>query len=83
MIERCEASFITTTSYGSWLPGDVRGYMENGELLPSTPPLASYAARRMKNPPVLFSDDDADALHDAIVAAAGEFDRHSSFAVGS
>ncbi len=74
MVERCEASFITTTSYGSWLPGDVRGYMENGELLPSTPPLALYAASRMKIQPVQFSDDDAVALHRAIVAAVREFD---------
>ena len=78
MVERFEASFITTTSYGSWLPGDVRGYVENGEFLPSTPPLTLYAAGRMKSQPVLFSDDDCDALQDAIIAATHEFDHRLS-----
>ena len=73
MVERCEASFVTTTSYGSWLPGDVRGYVEDGVPLPASPPLATYATARMKGDVVRFSNRESDELHHSIVAAACEF----------
>src|SRR5690242_8413748 len=73
MVERIEASFITTTSYGSWLPGDVRGYVEDGVPLPSSPPLAAYAATKLKCAAVRFDEGERDALHDSIIAAAHEF----------
>ena len=73
MVERFEASFITTTSYGSWLPGDVRGYVEDGVPLPASPPLAAYAATKLKCAAVRFDEDERDALNDSIVAAAEEF----------
>jgi len=73
MVERCGASFVTTTTYGSWLPGDVRGYVEDGVPLPATPPLAAYAATKLKSAAVRFNGCERDALHDSIVAAAAEF----------
>ena len=73
MAERFEASFVTTTTYGSWLPGDVRGYVEDGVPLPSSPPLAAYATARMKGDVVRFSNCESDELHHSIVAAACEF----------
>jgi hypothetical protein len=72
-VERIEASFVTTTTYGSWLPGDVRGYVEDGVPLPASPPLAAYATTRMKGDAVRFSDREGDELHLSIVAAANEF----------
>ncbi|MBL9163921.1 MAG: hypothetical protein JNL18_14410 [Planctomycetaceae bacterium] len=73
MVERCEASFITTTSYGSWLPGDVRGYVEDGVPLPVSPPLAAYAATKLKSAAVRFDEGERDALLDSIIVAAHEF----------
>lgn len=73
MVERCETSFVTTTSYGSWLPGDVRGYVENGRPLLACPALAAYATSRMNGEPVRFTDAECNALHDSIAAAADEF----------
>jgi hypothetical protein len=73
MVEQTEASFVTTTTYGSWLPGDVRGYVEHGQPLPACPALAVYAASRMNGEPVRFTDAECDALHDSITAAADEF----------
>jgi hypothetical protein len=73
MVEHFAASFVTTTTYGSWLPGDVRGYVENGVPLPASPPLAAYAATKLKCAAVRFDDCECDALHDSIVAAAEEF----------
>lgn len=73
MVEHLSASFVTTTTYGSWLPGDVRGYVEKGVLLPASPSPSAYATSRMKASTVHFSDSDREALHESIVAAALEF----------
>jgi hypothetical protein len=47
MMEKVEASFVTTTTHGSWLPGDVRGYVERGQILPPSPTLAEFARSQM------------------------------------
>jgi len=33
------ATMVTTTTYGTWLPGDVRGYVDDGVILPGDPTL--------------------------------------------
>ena len=30
------ATMVTTTSYGTWLPGELRGYVDKGVILPPT-----------------------------------------------
>ena len=31
------ATMVTTTSYGTWLPGDARGYVDRGRILSGDP----------------------------------------------
>jgi hypothetical protein len=66
-------TLVTTTAYGTWLPGDLRGYVHRGEILPSNPRLLKAARSLMKSESVLFSAADRDCLVKAIIAAASEF----------
>jgi REP element-mobilizing transposase RayT len=66
-------TFVTTTSYGSWLPGDLRGYVRRGVILPGDPALMELSRGLMKSSPVKFSLDERDRLFDALVAACNEF----------
>ncbi len=67
------ATFVTTTSFGSWLPGDERGNADNGQLFPPLAPLAANVQQSMKQAEVLFSCDEQDRLFDALVSASIEF----------
>jgi hypothetical protein len=67
------ATFVTTTSFGSWLPGDDRGYADNGQFMPPRPLLADHARREMSVAVVRFSSFDQDQLFAAIVDASREF----------
>ncbi len=71
-ITRC--TMITTTSYGAWLPGDARGYVQRGEILPAAPRLKVHAQSLLKSEPVIFSTTEQAALYQAIVLAAYEFE---------
>ncbi|MGD0539955.1 MAG: hypothetical protein ABSB33_00420 [Tepidisphaeraceae bacterium] len=46
MEPRLLATMVTTTSYGAWLPGDIRGYVQNGIVLPGDPFRLEQAVRR-------------------------------------
>jgi hypothetical protein len=67
------ATMVTTTSYGTWLPGDLRGYVDRGQVLPGNPSLLNHAKSVMKGAPVLFKREQQLALMDAIQSAAKEF----------
>ena len=41
-VSKLLATMITTTSYGTWLPGDVRGFVERGVILGGNPKLLKY-----------------------------------------
>lgn len=66
-------SFITTTSYGTWLPGDLRGYVRDGVILPGDPNLLELSRKLLKGAPVYFSTSEREQLFDALVAASAEF----------
>ena len=66
-------TMVTTTSYGSWLPGDARGYVQRGEILPGAPKLVSHAEQLLKSEVVTFSDADQDVLLQSLTHAAIEF----------
>jgi hypothetical protein len=65
--------FLTTTSYGSWLPGDARGYVQRGELLPANPTLERHVRSRLTQPGVLFNLDEQETLVLAFLAVCEEF----------
>lgn len=67
------ATFVTTTSYGSWLPGDARGYVQDGQILPASPTLERHARSILTQQPVLFSHNEQKLLMSAILAACDEF----------
>ena len=67
------ATFVTTTSYGTWLPGDLRGYVQRGEILPANPRLVNHARAMLSQAPVTFSDVQMVLLDHAIRKAADEF----------
>jgi hypothetical protein len=67
-------TFITTTSYGSWLPGDCRGYVQDGRVLPPTPALERHAASLRRHPTVRFSEREQTDIVDGLLLACDEFD---------
>ena len=56
---------ITWTTYGTWLQGDKRGYVKDGEILLKNDALLQSNLKRLKNPATRF-----DAEHCAIVRHA-------------
>ena len=48
-------TFVTTTSHGTWLPWDARGYVRNGLTLPGDAEELAFSKIRLKTPPVYFS----------------------------
>lgn len=51
------ATMITMTTYGTWLRGDRRGWVDNGEIFPPDPELESADRARMKHDTFLFPRD--------------------------
>ena len=51
------ATMLTMTTYGTWLRGDRRGWVDNGEIFPPDPILESADRARMKHPGFLFPPD--------------------------
>jgi hypothetical protein len=56
-MRRTLATMITMTTYGTWLRGDRRGWVEDGKILPADPQLESADRARMKHPPFVFPRD--------------------------
>ncbi len=54
------AYFLTWTTYGTWLPGDERGWNRRGEAgtQPANPLFVEMAQSRMKEPELRLSADD-------------------------
>jgi hypothetical protein len=51
---RTLAIMPTCTTYGTWLRGDQRGWVEDGIIYPPNPQLEAADRARMKHPPFLF-----------------------------
>jgi hypothetical protein len=48
------ATLLTMTTYGTWLRGDRRGWVDNGQIFPADPILESADRARMKHAVFLF-----------------------------
>ena len=61
------AYFITWTCYGTWLPGDERGWIKwhKGEHIPQ-PLLADWCRRKMVENPVLLDETQRQIVHETI-----------------
>jgi len=61
------AYFLTWTTYGSWLPGDQRGWVDKpGEFLAPDASLAGLAAELMTEPALTLSDEQRRIVEDTI-----------------
>jgi len=72
------AYFLTWTTYGTWLPGDSRGWVNrrrNGGVIVEAPcpALESYARGLMKDPPVVLDLKMREAADAAMREACREF----------
>jgi hypothetical protein len=65
--------FVTTTSYGTWLPGDMRGFVRKGMTLPGDPKLLERSRKLLKAVPVYFTPAERDQLFAALCAGCIEF----------
>ncbi len=53
-MQRTLAVLLTMTTYGTWLRGDRRGWVDRGLVLPPNPDFEAADRRRMKHPLFLF-----------------------------
>jgi REP element-mobilizing transposase RayT len=61
------AYFLTWTTYGSWLPGDERGWVERpGQFRSSNPQLASTARLRLTEDPCVLDFDQRRLVEETI-----------------
>ncbi|MBX7105561.1 MAG: hypothetical protein K1X57_15870 [Gemmataceae bacterium] len=51
-------TMFTTTTYGTWLRGDRRGWIDDGRLMPPNPALEDADRARLKHPMYLFPPDE-------------------------
>jgi hypothetical protein len=63
---------ITTTTYGTWLPGDLRGYVDRGVILPHDSDRLERSQRLMKTDPVFLSPREQETAFEALQLAARE-----------
>ena len=58
--------FITWNTYGTWLPGDQRGWRKRGQgTLDPRPRLEAWCKDQMVASPVLLRDNDRETVHQA------------------
>jgi hypothetical protein len=66
-------TFATTTAYGTWLPGDLRGYVRKGVILPADAKLLELSRQQLKGKAVYFSLHERALLFEALVEGCAEF----------
>ncbi len=54
---RTLATLLTVSTYGTWLRGDARGWVEDGVIFAEEPALEASDRNRMTHPPHLFPRD--------------------------
>jgi len=63
---------ITWTTYGTWLQGDKRGYVKDGNIIEGNEGLHKANAARLKNPPTKLNGEHRNIVHQAIVRKGEE-----------
>ena len=67
------ATFVTTTSFGTWLPGDSRGYVDNGQMYPQRRYLKAHVEKTISEAKTIFSLPEQQRLFQYLEKAAAEF----------
>ena len=60
----------TWTTYGSWLPGDVRGYVRGGKILDGNKDVLEKNKKRQKGDTIKLSKEEKEIVKDAIIKEA-------------
>jgi len=61
---------LTWTTYGSWLPGDERGYVANGKTLPGHARILQRNKEKQKSPTVILNAQEKEIVRQIILAEA-------------
>ena len=61
---------VTWTTYGSWLPGDKRGYVENGRILEGNKQIREACENLQKYPTVKLNQMEREIVSTAIIKEA-------------
>lgn len=61
---------VTWTTYGSWLPGDKRGYVENGRVLEGNKQIRKACEKLLKHPTVKLNRLEKEIVKAAILKEA-------------
>lgn len=69
-MSRIVGYMVTWTTYGSWLPGDERGYVKDGQILPGNLKVLERNKKRQKSPTVRLSAREKQIVHRVILAEA-------------
>jgi len=61
---------LTWTTYGSWLPGDERGYVADGEVLPGQVVILERNRKRQKSPTVKLNAKEKEIVKETVLGEA-------------
>ncbi|MBN1804424.1 MAG: transposase [Sedimentisphaerales bacterium] len=61
---------VTWTTYGSWLQGDKRRFVKDGQILLSNPKLRETNLQNLKKPPVSLTTEQKEIVNKAIIDKA-------------
>ncbi len=76
------AYFLTWTTYGTWLPGDERNWVDRHHLSttpaiqPPNPQLQAYARTMLKEEPVILSHTMRNTVRDALLGCCKNYSWH-------
>ena len=65
---------VTWTTYGSWLPGDERGYVEDGVVLPANQKILELSKEQQKSPVVILTEEEIKIVQKIILSEAERID---------
>jgi REP element-mobilizing transposase RayT len=65
---------VTWTTYGSWLPGDERGYVEDGVVLPANQKILELSKEKQKSPVVILTEEEIKIVQKIILSEAERID---------
>lgn len=58
-MNRTLATMLTMTTYGTWLRGDARGWVDDGVVKPPCLPLQESDRKKLKHPPFFFPEQES------------------------
>jgi REP element-mobilizing transposase RayT len=61
---------VTWTTYGTWLQGDKRGYVKNGEILPGDKIINEANRKLQKYDPIVLSKNEKEVIRQTIIDEA-------------